>query len=103
MNLIKLIFKTSQGLDLACNLYLCVIYKKDLVTKIRKFEYKERPISYASHYDSLIYSWYAYQLEDLYEKRIKSAGLTDSIIAYRRLGKSNVYFALETFKFIKKK
>jgi hypothetical protein len=78
------------------------VYKKDPVTKVRKFEYKERPISYASHYDSLIYSWYAHQLEYFYEQRVRSAGLDESAIAYRKLGKSNIDLALETFEFIKK-
>ncbi|HAE36768.1 TPA: hypothetical protein DCX66_03625 [Candidatus Nomurabacteria bacterium] len=79
------------------------IYKKDPKTNIKKIVWKDRPISYPSHYDSLIYSWYTYQLEFFYEKQIKDCGLDDNVIAYRKLGKSNIDFALEVFGFVKKK
>lgn len=77
------------------------LYKKDPITKKKIIEWKARPISYASHYDSLVYSWYTNQLEFFYEQRLKDAGLNENVIAYRKLGKSNIDFALEVFEFIK--
>jgi len=79
------------------------LYKKDPISKIKTIEWKERPIGYASHFDSKIYSWYTHQLEYNYEQRLITAGLGDSVIAYRKLNKSNVDFALEIFEFIKVK
>lgn len=79
------------------------VYKKDPETKTKTIEWKERPISYASHYDSLIYSWYTHQLEFFYEQRLEQAGLSENVIAYRKLGKkSNIDFSLEVFEFVKK-
>ncbi len=77
------------------------IYRTNPETKLKTIEWKERPISYASHYDALIYSWYTHQLEFYYEKRLKTAGLDECVIAYRKLGKSNIDFASEVFEFIK--
>lgn len=79
------------------------IYRKDPTTGTKKIEWKERPISYPSHFDSLVYSWYAYLVEYAYEERLKTSGLNESVIAYRKLNKSNVDFAAEVFKFIKEK
>jgi RNA-directed DNA polymerase len=77
------------------------VYKKKPTQKFKVIEWKPRPISYPSHLDALIYSWYAYQLEFFYEQRVHTANLNGSVIAYRKLGKSNVDFALEIFDFIK--
>lgn len=78
------------------------IYRRDPQSGTKKIEWKERPISYPSHYDSLVYSWYAFLLEFKYEQRLKDAGLSDSVIAYRKLDKSNVDFAADVFKYISK-
>lgn len=59
---------------------------------------KKRDISYASHKDSLIYSWYAYQLNDLYEKKLFSLGLSESVLAYRTGNGSNVDHACKAFR-----
>lgn len=77
------------------------IYKKDPITKTKKVQWKDRPINYPSHYDSLIYSWYTHQIEHFYEEKIKEANLGESVIAYRKQGKSNLDFALEVINFIK--
>ena len=77
------------------------LYKRDPVTKKKIIKTKNRPISYPAHFDALIYSWYAEQLEVPYEKKVKEVGLNDNVIAYRQLGKSNVTFAKEVFDFIK--
>ncbi|CAI2295810.1 antiviral reverse transcriptase Drt2 [Vibrio parahaemolyticus] len=62
---------------------------------------KERPIAYSSHMDSHIYAFYANLLSKKYEAKLKSAGLAESILAFRGLGKSNVDFAFEAFEQIK--
>ncbi|HLP43853.1 MAG TPA: antiviral reverse transcriptase Drt2 [Candidatus Nanoarchaeia archaeon] len=76
------------------------LYRKDAKTGLKRIEWKRRPISYSSHFDSLIYSWYSHLIEHEYENRLKHFGLDESVIAYRRLGKSNVDFAAEVFKFV---
>jgi RNA-directed DNA polymerase len=64
-------------------------------------EPKSRPISYASHIDSHIYAYYAWQLSKLYEKNIQSHSLNDNVLAFRSLGKSNIQFANQAFEDIK--
>jgi hypothetical protein len=64
-------------------------------------KYKSRPIAYASHIDSHIYAYYAWQLSKLYEKNIHSHSLNDSVLAFRSLGKSNIQFANQAFEDIK--
>lgn len=66
---------------------------------------KIRPLHYASHFDALIYSYYAQLLNSNYEEKLKNvAGLLDSVTAYRKLkiensdkGKSTIHFAKEVF------
>ncbi len=58
---------------------------------------KKRPISYASHVDSHIYTYYTYKLTEYYEKTIKEIGIENNILAFRKLGKSNIDFANEAF------
>lgn len=72
--------------------------------KTRKIDIavKERPIAYSAHVDSHIYAYYANLLSRKYESRLKSAGLSDCILAFRGLGKSNIDFAFEAFEQIKK-
>ena len=69
----------------------------------RQLERKEknRPIVYASHLDSHIYSFYARKLAALYETKLTEHGLTKSILAFRSLGKSNIHFAAEAFESIR--
>lgn len=70
-------------------------------------ESKERPIRYAARRDACIYSCYREQLVGRYEARLISAGIADSIIAYRRIpkacgpgNKSNIDFADDAFEVI---
>lgn len=66
---------------------------------------KLRPLHYASHFDSLIYGYYALLLNIKYEEKLKKVdGLSDSITAYRKLkigntdkGKSTIHYAKEVF------
>jgi hypothetical protein len=59
---------------------------------------KKRNISYASHTDSLIYSWYAHQLNDLYESLLSRLDLTETVLAYRQGNGSNVDHACKAFR-----
>lgn len=66
-------------------------------------EDKERPIRYACHMDSHIYSYYALSLSEIYERKIRQHGLQDNVLAFRTLGKSNIEFAKEAFDIIRSK
>lgn len=64
---------------------------------------------YASHTDTLVYKYYGYVWWKIYEEKIKSYGLGDIAIAYRRIhsvelnsGKNNINYARDAFEFIKK-
>lgn len=67
----------------------------------KTIEKKLRPIIYAGHKDALIFSWYGFILEKLYEDKITELKLDKNVIAYRSLGKSNDEFAKEVIDFIK--
>lgn len=61
---------------------------------------KDRGISYSSHKDSHIFSYYAYLLNEKYENLLKNQYhiLDDSILAFRKLNKSNIDFAKIAFE-----
>ena len=72
--------------------------------RTRLKEKKTRPICYAAHQDSLIYSWYAHKLHFLLESKIQFLGLGEHILAYRSIeSKCNIHFAKEAFDFIREK
>lgn len=50
---------------------------------------KHRPISYASHLDAQIYSYYGQILEKRYEHYLKTHGYGECVIAYRSLSREN--------------
>lgn len=64
---------------------------------------KRRPIRYASRRDSYIFSYYRHLLSKLYEQRLISLGLDESVLAYRKIrrsdgrGKSNIDFSKDAF------
>jgi len=62
-------------------------------------ETKVRPISYASHVDSLILGYYSYALTRQYESYIAEHGFSECVLAYRSNlgGKCNIQFAKEVF------
>lgn len=70
---------------------------------------KDRNIYFASHIDSLIFSYYNSLLVEAYENHIKDKTFNDSIVAYRKIpmclnsesNKCNIDFAKTTFEFIK--
>ncbi len=58
---------------------------------------KERPIAYAAHVDSHIFSYYNKKLSALFEEALKEKDLIDNVLAFRSLGKSNIEFAKDVF------
>lgn len=66
---------------------------------------KERPIRYASRRDAYIFSYYRHLLSEKYESALGSLGISDCVIAYRKIpveggrgsGKCNIHFAKDTF------
>lgn len=68
---------------------------------------KERAIRYAARLDSYIFSYYRHLLSERYECQLSCAGLENSILAYRRIvrsdgrGKSNIDHAKEAFDSIR--
>ncbi|MEB2498544.1 antiviral reverse transcriptase Drt2 [Burkholderia cenocepacia] len=75
--------------------------KWDKLTKRLVTTEKERPVSYASHVDSHIYACYASILSQRYEDYLKEVGYQSSVLAFRKLGKSNIEFAKDAFDAIK--
>ncbi|WP_067587250.1 hypothetical protein [Endozoicomonas ascidiicola] len=74
---------------------------KDPVTGELTKKPKDRPISYAAHKDSAIYSFYGNQLSERYETVIAEQNLHDSVLAFRSLKKTNIHFAKTAFDTIK--
>lgn len=64
---------------------------------------KSRPVSYASHVDSHIYTYYAHLLSESYESILKKIGIEQNVLAFRKLGKNNIEFANEAFNEIIKR
>ncbi|RZK25719.1 MAG: hypothetical protein EOO43_04780 [Flavobacterium sp.] len=62
-------------------------------------ETKIRPITFASHFDSFIYAFYAFAIGRLYEAYIKEKGFDDCVLAYRSdlNGDCNIQFAKKAF------
>lgn len=57
---------------------------------------------YASHRDACILSRYAHELTNLLNDYYVKRGLSDCVIAYRKLGKANYHFTDEVLKFASK-
>ncbi|KEY19111.1 reverse transcriptase domain-containing protein [Kaistella antarctica] len=87
---------------------------KHIAVKNNKTEqtYKLRPLHYASHYDALVYGFYAHILNEKYlEKLSLLPELLSCITAYRKIkleensdkGKSTIHFAKEVFDEIKRR
>lgn len=70
---------------------------------------KIRHIYYASHLDSIVFSYYNYLINSSYEDLIRTKNFNKSIVAYRKLpvapgsdnNKCNIDFAKSAFEFIK--
>ena len=76
-------------------------YKKCPKTGIRTITTKERPIRYASHRDACILSYYASKMNKLLDAYYEAQGLSDSVLAYRALGRGNYDFSAEVLAFAK--
>lgn len=77
-----------------------ITYKTYRDKKTNKLKYKPKPrtISYASHTDSAIYSYYSKILSDSYEISIAQNNLENTVIAFRSIDKkSNIDFAKSVF------
>lgn len=80
-------------------------------SKKRRHVVKPRPIHYATHFDALIFAYYAQILQDKYEQEIKKhTHLNHCVIAYRKIptglesaNKSTIHFASELFEEIKQR
>ncbi|WP_231427689.1 reverse transcriptase domain-containing protein [Pedobacter sp. Leaf250] len=74
-------------------------YKYDEEDGVYDLETKIRPISFASHFDSYLYGFYAYALNKKYQDYIKRKGFDSSILAYRSdlNGDCNIQFAKRAF------
>ena len=78
-------------------------------TKVRRDEsrrrifksVKTRQIRYAAHLDAHIYSYYNQLLAGLYEAELHRLGLSRSVLAFRKLGESNIEFASMAFEGIR--
>ena len=68
-----------------------------------ELETKIRPISFASHFDTYIYGFYAFALNKAYQDYIHDNGFQEVVLAYRNDldGKCNIQFAKETFDLVK--
>lgn len=83
--------------------------KKDKA--LRKSTIKDRELYYASHLDSLIYSYYAEELSEKYEDKINENDLDEVVLAYRSIpinsensegpNKCNIDFANDAFNYIR--
>jgi hypothetical protein len=68
---------------------------------------KCRLVRYAAREDSCIFSYYRYLLSEKYEAALVEAGLSESVIGYRKVksstgsGKCNINFANEAFSYIR--
>lgn len=85
-----------------------------ILTKTPRFRYQEtekqfaldtkiRPIAFASHFDTYIYGFYAFALNEKYQEYITSNKFDECILAYRTdlEGKCNIQFAKEVFDIVK--
>lgn len=76
-------------------------YKKCPKTGKRTITSKDRPIKYASHRDACILSFYASEMNKFLDAHYDAAGLSDSVLAYRALGRGNYDFSAEVLAFAK--
>lgn len=80
-------------------------YKYQVEEDEFSLETKIRPISFASHFDTYIYGFYAFALNLEYQDYIHQHKFQEVVLAYRTDlgGKCNIQFAKETFDLIREK
>ncbi|MFN0292457.1 reverse transcriptase domain-containing protein [Pedobacter helvus] len=78
-------------------------YKFDETINTYDLETKIRPISFSSHFDSYLYSFYAFALTEAYQDYIKSEKFDHCVLAYRSdlNGDCNIQFAKKAFDLVK--
>lgn len=85
---------------------------KETGTGKTKSNAKLRPLHYASHFDALVYGYYADILNTKYnDELLANNDLNEAVLAYRKIetfpesgrGKANIHFAKECFDEIKKR
>lgn len=76
--------------------------RRDAKSGILEKREKTRPIRYAAHVDAHIFSYYAYILGLKYEEALRAATLGDCVLAFRKLGDSNIEFAAKAFAAIRR-
>lgn len=74
-------------------------YRYDEENEVFGLETKIRPISFAGHFDSYLYGFYAYALTIAYQDYIKTMGFDHCVLAYRSDlgGDCNIQFAGRAF------
>lgn len=77
-------------------------YRYQEETDHYELECKIRPISYASHFDSLIFAFYSYGLNKKYQDYIINNGFGECVLAYRSdTGNCNIQYSKEVFDHVK--
>jgi len=78
-------------------------YRYDDSLKDYCLDTKIRPISFCSHFDSYIYSFYAFALTQHYEQYIRTNSFHECVLAYRSdlNGDCNIQFAKRAFDSVK--
>ncbi len=64
-----------------------------------KTDVKKRDIMYASHRDACILARYAHELGEELDAHYSATGLSDCVIAYRKLAKANYDFSADVLEF----
>jgi hypothetical protein len=80
--------------------FIGFVDKKRRFGKIKQqvtIKIKERKLRYCSHQDGYIYSFYAAELNKLYEAHIRAIGIDRFIIGYRRGIGTNIHMASTAF------
>lgn len=97
-------------LPLICRKQITFPFRMNSQNGKKVFKKKVRTIMYASHHDAAIYSYYAYILQDQYEKFLDKEGLNDVSVAYRKIkkdnsksGKCNIDIAKDVFDIISRR
>lgn len=68
------------------------------ITKVTK----NRVIRYAAHADAHIFSYYAHGIGEKYEELLTQRGLSDCVLAFRKLDASNIEFAARAFQLVRR-
>ena len=61
-------------------------------------EFKDRPIMYASHRDACILAKYSHDLSLSLDNYYLANGLSEHVIAYRKLGRANYHFSSHAYR-----